>query len=61
MVPKDLLNDSEALKNFLLNFGTYPILGILFGMFITVLLQSSSAIMVPICFDLSSEHSILVQ
>jgi Na+/phosphate symporter len=45
----------------LLNFGTYPILGILFGMFITVLLQSSSAIMVPICFDLSSEHSILVQ
>ena len=37
------LNDSEALKNFLLTFGTYPVLGILFGMFITVLLQSSSA------------------
>ena len=37
------LNDSEALKNFLLTFGTYPILGVLFGMFITVLLQSSSA------------------
>jgi len=37
------LNDSEALKNFLLTFGKYPVLGILFGMFITVLLQSSSA------------------
>jgi phosphate:Na+ symporter len=37
------LNDSEALRNFLLTFGTYPLLGILFGMFITVLLQSSSA------------------
>ena len=37
------LNDSEALRSFLLTFGTYPILGILFGMFITVLLQSSSA------------------
>jgi phosphate:Na+ symporter len=37
------LNDSEAFRGFLLNFGTYPILGILFGMFITVLLQSSSA------------------
>ena len=37
------LNDSEALRNFLLTFGTYPILGILFGMLITVLLQSSSA------------------
>ncbi len=35
--------DSEALKNFLLNFGTFPILGILFGVFMTVLLQSSSA------------------
>jgi phosphate:Na+ symporter len=37
------LNDSEALRSFLLTFGTYPVLGILFGMFITVLLQSSSA------------------
>ncbi len=37
------LKDGEALKNFLLTFGKYPILGILFGMFITVLLQSSSA------------------
>jgi phosphate:Na+ symporter len=36
-------NDSEALKTFLLNFGTFPVLGILFGVFITVLLQSSSA------------------
>jgi phosphate:Na+ symporter len=35
--------DSEALKNFLLNFGAFPILGILFGVFMTVLLQSSSA------------------
>lgn len=35
--------DSEALKTFLLTFGTLPILGILFGMFMTVLLQSSSA------------------
>jgi len=37
------MKDSEALRNFLLTFGTYPMLGILFGMFITVLLQSSSA------------------
>ncbi len=37
------LKDGEALKNFLLTFGKYPVLGILFGMFITVLLQSSSA------------------
>jgi phosphate:Na+ symporter len=35
--------DSAALKNFLLTFGTYPILGILFGVFVTILLQSSSA------------------
>ncbi len=35
--------NSEALKNFLLTFGTFPILGILFGVFLTVLLQSSSA------------------
>jgi phosphate:Na+ symporter len=37
------LQESEALRGFLLTFGTYPILGIFFGMFITVLLQSSSA------------------
>jgi phosphate:Na+ symporter len=35
--------DSEALKNFLLTFGTFPILGIAFGVFMTILLQSSSA------------------
>jgi phosphate:Na+ symporter len=35
--------DSEALKSFLVTFGTFPILGILFGMFMTFLLQSSSA------------------
>jgi len=37
------LRDSDVLKNILLTFGTYPILGILLGMFITILLQSSSA------------------
>jgi phosphate:Na+ symporter len=37
------LQESETLRGFLLTFGTYPILGIFFGMFITVLLQSSSA------------------
>ncbi len=37
------LNESEALKDFLVTFGAYPILGILLGIGITILLQSSSA------------------
>jgi phosphate:Na+ symporter len=37
------LRDSEALKNVLLTFGTYPVLGILVGIVLTILLQSSSA------------------
>jgi phosphate:Na+ symporter len=37
------LKDSEALKNVLLTFGTYPVLGILVGIVLTILLQSSSA------------------
>ena len=37
------LQESDLLKNVLLSFGTYPILGILVGMFVTVVLQSSSA------------------
>lgn len=37
------LQESEMLKNSLLTFGTYPILGILLGIFMTMLLQSSSA------------------
>jgi len=37
------LNESEALKNVLLTFGIYPILGILLGMIITMMFQSSSA------------------
>ncbi|MGQ9615007.1 MAG: Na/Pi cotransporter family protein [Spirochaetota bacterium] len=37
------LQESEALKKSLLTFGTYPVLGILLGIFMTSLLQSSSA------------------
>lgn len=37
------LGESEALKNVLLAFGTYPVLGILAGIVVTVLFQSSSA------------------
>jgi phosphate:Na+ symporter len=37
------LKESEALKNALVTFGTYPLLGILLGIGITILLQSSSA------------------
>jgi len=37
------LQASEALKKSLLTFGTYPLLGILLGIFMTILLQSSSA------------------
>lgn len=37
------MRESEALKNVLLTFGTYPILGILIGIVVTVLFQSSSA------------------
>jgi len=37
------LRESEALKTFLLSFGTQPLFGILIGIGITMLLQSSSA------------------
>ena len=37
------LKESEALKNVLLTFGTYPLLGIALGTAITIILQSSSA------------------
>lgn len=37
------LKESEVLKNALLTFGTYPIVGILVGIGLTILLQSSSA------------------
>jgi len=37
------LKDSEAVKNFILTFGRYPLLGILAGVLITILFQSSSA------------------
>ena len=37
------LKESEVLKNALLAFGTYPILGILLGIGLTTILQSSSA------------------
>jgi len=37
------LSTSEALKNVLLNFGNYPLFGVLIGIGITMLLQSSSA------------------
>ena len=37
------LKGSDAIKNVLLTFGTYPVLGILMGIVITVILQSSSA------------------
>ncbi|MCK5569858.1 MAG: Na/Pi cotransporter family protein, partial [Spirochaetes bacterium] len=37
------LKESEALKNVLVTFGTYPLLGIVLGTVITIILQSSSA------------------
>lgn len=37
------LKESEALKNILITFGKYPLLGIVLGTAITMLLQSSSA------------------
>lgn len=37
------LKESEALKNVLVTFGTYPLLGIMLGTAITMILQSSSA------------------
>ena len=37
------LKSSDAIKNFLVSFGRYPILGVLAGISITVLFQSSSA------------------
>ena len=37
------LKSSEAVKNFIITFGRYPLLGILAGVTITVLFQSSSA------------------
>ncbi len=37
------LKESEALKNILVNFSSYPVLGILLGMLVTIILQSSSA------------------
>jgi phosphate:Na+ symporter len=37
------LKEGEALKNVLLTFGTYPLLGIALGTAITIILQSSSA------------------
>ncbi len=37
------LKESELLKNILVTFGSYPILGILIGMLVAMILQSSSA------------------
>ncbi len=37
------LRESEGLKNVLVTFGTYPLLGIVLGTVITIILQSSSA------------------
>ncbi len=37
------LKESEGLKNVLVTFGTYPLLGIMLGTVITIILQSSSA------------------